>query len=222
MQSLALWGNSHSLGKADSLIAHVKFRVELANEDVTQDPPARHLWGKVQAHEAGDALGLALLGDLQDVVPPAQGEGSPVEHEVNIGQIINRLAVNKILARAGNELQASNSSVDGVDLINISFIFRSTLMNDDLCDLINRSDQEAGASVHNSHAVARASHGLPANVNAAHGDLPVAGVAVHLDVGHLSLVVGGVRPTEDHLASNLGLRISAEPEGEHGVNNSLE
>ena len=119
MKRLDLWSNSHSLGEADSLISHVKLRVELADEDISKDPPTRHLWGKVKAHEARDTLGLSLLGDLQHVVPPAQGEGSPIEHEVNIGQIINRLAVNKILARARNELQASNRSVDCVNLINI-------------------------------------------------------------------------------------------------------
>ena len=121
MQRLAhdSWGNRHSLREADSFIAHVKLRVEFANEHVSKDPPSRHLWGKVEAHEARDTLGLALLGDLQHVVPPAQGERSPIEHKVNIGQIINRLAVNKILARARNELQASNRSVDCVNLINI-------------------------------------------------------------------------------------------------------
>ena len=30
-------------------------------------------------------LGLALLCDLQHVVPPAQTEWSPVQHEVNVG-----------------------------------------------------------------------------------------------------------------------------------------
>ena len=124
-----LWNSSHSLGEADSLISHVKLRVEFADEDISKDPPTRHLWGKVKAHEARDTLGLALLGDLQHVVPPAQGEGSTIEHEVNIGQIINRLAVNKILARAGNELQASNRSVYSVNLIDNKIVFRITLIS---------------------------------------------------------------------------------------------
>ena len=37
-------------------------------------------------------LGLTLLCDLQHVVPPAQTEWSPVQHEVNVGKVFNRPA----------------------------------------------------------------------------------------------------------------------------------
>ena len=37
-------------------------------------------------------LGLALLCDLQHVVPPAQTEWSPVQHEVNVGKVFYRPA----------------------------------------------------------------------------------------------------------------------------------
>ena len=71
---------------------------------VTQDPVHVHLWREVHPHEAGDALGLPLLGDLQDVVSASQGEGLAVEHEVDLRQRVNGVTVHEELPGARDQL----------------------------------------------------------------------------------------------------------------------
>ena len=97
-------GVLHSLGEADPLVAHVELGEELADEDVAEDPPVGHGGREVEAHEAGDALSLPLLGDLEDVVSVGQGERCAVEHEVDIGQRVDGVTVHEELAGAGDQL----------------------------------------------------------------------------------------------------------------------
>ena len=51
------------VGESDPVVSLVELCVVFAHEDVSQDPPGPH--GEVKVVEAGDALGLTLLGDLE-------------------------------------------------------------------------------------------------------------------------------------------------------------
>ena len=123
----------HSLSKADSVVAHIKLCVELADEDVTEDPLNIHLRRKVHPHEAGDALSLTLLSYGQNVVPAVQSEGLAVEHEVNVWHRVEGVAVDEILSSARDQLHSSNLSVNGADFL-------------------HRPHQQARASVHDAGA----------------------------------------------------------------------
>ena len=109
-------------------------RVKVINRQLTdiltENPVHVHLWREVHPHEAGDTLSLALLGDLQHVVSPSQGEGLAVEHEVDVRQRVDGVTVHEELTSPGNQLNTSDLPVDGPGLI-------------------SGSDQEAGASVNN-------------------------------------------------------------------------
>ena len=73
---------------------------------VTEDPVHVHLRREVHPHEAGDALGLSLLGDGQDVVSASQGEGLAVQHEVDVRQRVDGVTVHEELTSSGNQLNS--------------------------------------------------------------------------------------------------------------------
>jgi len=69
-------------GKANTVVALVEHRVELANEDITQNPE-----GDVgHVGEGGHAVGHTVLGHLDDVILGCQGEDGAANVEVDIGQ----------------------------------------------------------------------------------------------------------------------------------------
>ena len=77
--------------------------------------------------------------------------------------------------------------------------------------LVHWAHQQTGASVHNGHTGASAAQSLILQHDALHGHLPVARVAVHLNIGHVSFIEGWIRSSQDHFSSQLSLRITVEP-----------
>ena len=52
-----------SISKSNSHIAHVKFRIEFANENISQNPPGSH-W-EFKTKESRNTLSLSKLGYLK-------------------------------------------------------------------------------------------------------------------------------------------------------------
>ena len=67
----------------------------------TENPEGTGGRGDVHAEEARDALGLAGLGDLEDVLLAGEGEVDAVDGDGDDGQRRDLLAVNDRLAREG-------------------------------------------------------------------------------------------------------------------------
>merc|ERR1712004_450809 len=86
--------------------------VELADEDIAQDPPRTHR--QVESHEAGDTLGLSGLGKLQDVIHRTQGERFPSDDNINIRHVRNLGANDEELSASRNQLDSANHLVDGI------------------------------------------------------------------------------------------------------------
>ena len=87
---------SRGVGETHARVAVIEDGVIRTDEHVTQDPKRTHGRRHVEAHEAADALRLALTGvDFQHVLFRREGEFFPAEHEFHRGHARQSAAVHR-------------------------------------------------------------------------------------------------------------------------------
>ncbi|KAH8635642.1 Vacuolar protease A [Alternaria alternata] len=82
------------LGKSDSRVTEVVYRVPLPEESITEDSKRSYWLGEVHTHEGRDARSL----DLEDVVESADGEVVAGKSEGEVGQTVTLVTLNRVLA----------------------------------------------------------------------------------------------------------------------------
>lgn len=85
-------------GKADTLVAEIELGVVRTHEDVSQDPQRASRRRDVKADEAGEALGLARLRHLEDVLVGREREVLAREGDRHVGHRAHLVAVDGRLA----------------------------------------------------------------------------------------------------------------------------
>merc|ERR1719431_1316032 len=116
--------------------------------------------------------------------------------------VVDGVAVYLVLSSSWDQFDSSDDPVDFV------------------C-LCSWSNQQAGASVHDSSATSITSNSLSFHHHTVHVDLPVS-LPLNRHVGHLTLIEHGVRSSKDQFSSNLSIWVSVQPEGENRfLNQSL-
>ncbi|GMT05763.1 hypothetical protein PENTCL1PPCAC_27937, partial [Pristionchus entomophagus] len=186
-------------GESDALVAVVEDRVELADEDVTEDPEGTCGRRDVHAHESGDALGDSGVGHLEDIVLALKHEVLSSEVEGDIGEVGDVVATDHELAGLA-EFASSDCVVDLVHDVGGSGEERSAGVDDG-------GDGSLGV-------------GDSAHLHLSQVDPPVVlcGERLPCDLSH---IVSGISSTEGHLSSVLvgeaSVQISVEPEGEDGL-----
>lgn len=91
-----------SLGKSNSLVAHIEFGVIFSNEYISKDPPRSH-W-KFQTSDARDTLSNTKLCDLKNIIFSTKFVLLTANCECQKWQGINEVAINGILP-IGNGLK---------------------------------------------------------------------------------------------------------------------
>jgi len=71
---------------SNSVVAKIKDSGVGCNKHISKDVEWSNGRGDVDAHEAGEALGLTVRGDLEDVVLRGECEGVAVDHNGDVGQ----------------------------------------------------------------------------------------------------------------------------------------
>ena len=78
--------------ESDGVVVSVEVSGEFAHEHISDNHVLERL-GEVLSHDAHDALGVAELLNLQDVVSGGEVVGSSIKSEGNIGEVFNASAV---------------------------------------------------------------------------------------------------------------------------------
>jgi len=182
-----------SFGKSKAVVAHVKFSVVWADEDVTEDPQRSHGLGDVQSHEARKANALTSLVDAKDVIGRLEGEGFATDDEIDVRHSGQAIAVDHVFSMG----QGCRSDL-GLQL----------------GDFLERSGDEGSAGIGDGLASALAER-RTADLHSVHFELPIS-AASHGHVGEVAVVARGVGSAEDDLTSFVRGRVAAEVKGEDG------
>ena len=169
------------LGEAKALLAPVELHVELAHEDVSEDPQGAARGGDVDAGEAKDALGARLLEDNvrlgEGVVLAAKGEGE-------VGQF----------GRAVHDVLLAKDRL-------------GTKLGGNLGHIVLWTSQEGGAGIHDG--ALHAGDGIPSKLHSIHVDLPVR-LRAQGHEGEVTGVVLGVHATEQELTGLVVAEVEGE------------